>query len=708
MDPSDPPRIASYRLTGRIGDGAHGVVYAAETGSGARVAVKLLYRRLSEDEGVRRAFGAELRRAQRVPGVHVARVLSYGIHDGRLYHAVEYVEGPSLAEVVERYGPRDGAELERLAIITLSALADVHEAGTAHGGFGPGSVLMGPDGPRVIDVGVGRALDTVRPAGVVPSPAAAFTAPERLAGAPLGPEADMFSWACTLVYAATGRPPFDAGVMSGVADRVLNGPPDLSMLRGALPEAVLACLNKIPARRPTTRDLLPRLHAPHPAPPGIPPTSTIPFSETAFPTTTPTSAFPTSTFPGTSPIPGATAFPGAGGTAVWGHLPATPRNNTPHPPHPPLPQNAAGPNTAPPNTASSNVTPFNVTSAHVTPLDVTSAHEGSVPSHPGTSRPPLRVITGTTPATSPTPLGGVPREHPQGQGDILGPTTAPGGDRAAGPGVSPAVETGVPATQGGVPGLRGDFPGAQTSVPGAGNGVPGPQAGAPTVGADVPGAGAARAGRKGAAASRHALPSAPGEAAGSAPAATGGRGGGRGRRRRRVLGVAAVLAGGLALAAVVAVILAPGRPTGLEVPGAFGPPPTLMPGPSAGDPSATDPTPVPSPPEPSPTPTPSPTPPHSKPPAPKPVLLVSPTRYRVTSDYIVYVNIRLRAPDGAVRWRATMSDGGVLSSTHGTIRAGRSATITAYGTPYCSTSRIRFTSDGGSKTVTITWGGTRC
>ncbi|GII87481.1 hypothetical protein Ssi03_54710 [Sphaerisporangium siamense] len=715
MDPSDPPRVASYRLTGRVGEGAHGVVYAAETGSGARVAVKLLYRRLSEDEGVRRAFGTELRRAQRVPGIHVARVLSYGIHDGRLYHAVEYVEGPSLAEVVERYGPRDGAELERLAIATLGALADVHEAGTAHGGFGPGSVLMGPDGPRVIDVGVGRALDTVRPVGAVPSPASAFTAPERLAGAPLGPEADMFAWACTLVYAATGRAPFGAGAVSGVADRVLSGPPDLSMLRGALSEALTACLDKIPARRPTARELLGRLRTPHltswnsvsplympPPPPGsaLPPSAdpfpgpgplpgtaappeTAAYRETAVPPgTTPgsTTPFSATTHPGTSPFPRAATSPGTGGTAVWGHLPTAPRNPTPPTTAPSnvtpptiTPSTVSPPNVTPHNVTPHNVTPPNVTPPNVTPLDAAPAHEGPIPSHLGASRPPLHVITGTASAAPPTSPGDVPHGHPQGSTAITGSTTPLEQDPATGPGLSPAITAGVPAGQ-----------------------------------ANMPGTGAARVGRRGAGSSRHALPPAHGEGTGGTPSSTGGRGGVRGRRRRRVLSVAVVLAGGLALAAVVAVILAPGRPGGLEVPGAFGPPPTLMPGPSAGDPSATDPTPVPSPPKPSPTPTPSPTPPRTSPPAPRPVLLVSPTKYRVTSDYIVYVNIRLRAPGGTVRWRASMSEGGVLSSTQGTIRAGRSATITAYGTPYCSTSRIRFTSNGGAKTVTITWGGTQC
>ncbi|MEO3814809.1 serine/threonine-protein kinase, partial [Sphaerisporangium sp. B11E5] len=258
LGPADPARIASFKVTGRIGEGGHGVVYAAETGSGERVAVKILQRRFWEDDEVRRAFGADLRQAQRVTGPHVARVLAYGIHQQRLYYACEFVDGPSLWEVVERRGPRQADELEALALATLSALAAIHTAGGAHGGFKPGSVLLGPGGPRVIDFGVGRALDGPPTPGrlIGTSP---FTAPEHLVGAAPGPDGDMFAWAGTMVYAATGHAPFGQDSVPAVISRILSETPDLSALPGTLLEAVAACLDKVPTRRPTARELLARL-----------------------------------------------------------------------------------------------------------------------------------------------------------------------------------------------------------------------------------------------------------------------------------------------------------------------------------------------------------------------------------------------------------------------------------------------------------------
>ncbi|MFD1120447.1 hypothetical protein ACFQ3A_39260, partial [Sphaerisporangium aureirubrum] len=189
---------------------------------------------------------------------------------------------------------------------------------------------------------------------------------------------------------------------------------------------------------------------------------------------------------------------------------------------------------------------------------------------------------------------------------------------------------------------------------------------------------------------------------------------GRGHRDRTFILAGAALA--LVVALVVALVASPGDPAPVRIPGAalspalsVTPPVTLLPSPVP--PGETiEPTPVPSPTEKKPKKTKKPVPggPALTPPAPHPVLAVSPARVRVKSDYIFYVNLKLRATGGAVRWRATISEGAVLSSSSGRIRAGHTATITAYGTPYCSTSKVRFTSNGGSRTVTIIWGGVRC
>ncbi|MEV7969916.1 protein kinase [Sphaerisporangium sp. NPDC088356] len=536
LGPTDPTKIASYRVTGRIGEGGQGVVYAAESGSGERVAVKLLHRRFSDDERVRRAFGIELRQAQRVTDPRVSRVLAYGIHDHRLYYAGQYIEGPSLWEVVEKQGPRPESELDGLATATLAALAAIHEAGTAHGDFRPGCVLLGPDGPRVIDFGVGRALDGPAATGLLVG-TSPFTAPEHLAGTVPGPESDMFAWAGTMVYAATGRAPFGQDSVPAVINRILNGVPDLSSLAGSLLGAVEACLDKTPARRPSARELLARLERPG--------------SWSA-------SLSPLPRLPAVPPAPGRTYPP-----------PAAPRS-----------------------------------------------YEGPIPlsSRPMWPRPGEVARRDPAPRELPAP------PPPPSRPDEFLVEAAMAPDRQA----------------------------------------------------------LTRRRRRG--------------------------------RRNRALVVAALT---LVAAVAVALFAAPGGPADREVPGV-----ALAPTLGVGRPPTTEPA---VPPTIEPTPVPSPSASESKAAkdlAPswkatttrvaRPVLAVTPVTVRVQSDYIFYVNIRLKAPGAAVRWRASITEGGVLSSTKGQIDAGGSAVITAYGTPYCSTSKVRFTSNGGDKTVTIIWGGVLC
>ncbi|MGK5559264.1 protein kinase domain-containing protein, partial [Actinomadura kijaniata] len=131
-----------------------------------------------------------------------------------------------------------------------------------HLDFKPGNVLLGPDGPRVCDFGVTRALEAVNafPAGrVVEDPA--YQAPEQLSGIGIGPATDVFAWAATLLFAATGAPPFGDDSPAEVMQRIVYDDPDLAELPDSLREVVSDALAKDPAERPTSAALLERLLA---------------------------------------------------------------------------------------------------------------------------------------------------------------------------------------------------------------------------------------------------------------------------------------------------------------------------------------------------------------------------------------------------------------------------------------------------------------
>ncbi|WP_162794759.1 serine/threonine-protein kinase [Nonomuraea lactucae] len=258
----DPRAVGLHRLEGRLGAGGQGTVYVGRGGDGALVAVKLLHPHLMADHREQQRFLREVETAQRVAPFCTAQVLDFGFVAGRPYIVSEFVDGPSLQTAVRDNGPRGAAALQRLAVNTATALAAIHEAGVVHRDFKPGNVLLGPDGPVVIDFGIARALDlsqSIVSSQPIGSPA--YMAPEQIAGGDVTPAADLFAWGATMVYAATGRRAFAGDSIPGILHMILRGEPDLGGLEGALRELLGECLAKDPAQRPTAARVIERLRA---------------------------------------------------------------------------------------------------------------------------------------------------------------------------------------------------------------------------------------------------------------------------------------------------------------------------------------------------------------------------------------------------------------------------------------------------------------
>ncbi|WP_207943736.1 serine/threonine-protein kinase [Actinomadura sp. KC345] len=268
---ADPARLGGWELLGRIGAGGQGVVYLGrpvEPGAGpSRVAVKLLHAQLLGDVGARERFVRELALLQRVAGFCTAQMLAADMAGDRPYIVSEYIPGRSLRTLVQEEGPRGGADLDRLAISSVTALSAIHRANVVHRDFKPQNVLMGPDGPRVIDFGVARAFDagSTLTSQVVGTPA--YMAPEQFHGR-VGPATDLFAWAGTLLFAATGRDPFAGGPLPAVMYRIINDTPDLGVLPAPLAEVAAACLAKDPKARPSSEDVLLWLLGEHDGNPG--------------------------------------------------------------------------------------------------------------------------------------------------------------------------------------------------------------------------------------------------------------------------------------------------------------------------------------------------------------------------------------------------------------------------------------------------------
>ncbi|MFI6812000.1 PASTA domain-containing protein [Nonomuraea sp. NPDC050328] len=248
----DPQRLGDYELSGRLGEGGQGVVYLGGL-DGETYAVKLLHGEVGEE---RAAFLREVELAKHVARFCTAQVIDVGFEDGRPYIVNEYVDGPSLHREVTLTGPRGGASLERLAVGCATALAAIHRAGIVHRDFKPQNVLLGMDGPRVIDFGLARALDAAATQSGRGVGTPAYMAPEQITASAVSGVADVFAWGATMCFAANASAPFGQDSVAPVLHRILTAPPALGRLEGRMRELVSACLEKDPRNRPTSRELL--------------------------------------------------------------------------------------------------------------------------------------------------------------------------------------------------------------------------------------------------------------------------------------------------------------------------------------------------------------------------------------------------------------------------------------------------------------------
>lgn len=272
---SDDPRwIGAYRLMGRLGTGGMGRVYLARSPRGRTVAVKLVRAELAEQDEFRTRFRREVQAARRVGGKWTAPVLDADTEADVPWVATGYVAGPSLHQVVGKgYGPLPVSSVRVLAAGLAHALADIHAAGLVHRDLKPSNVMITIDGPRVIDFGIARALETVTDDGSVTYTGAmvgspAFMSPEQVRGDRVTPACDIFCLGSVLAYAATGLQPFGAA-SSGVHAqmfRIVQEPPDLDAVPEELRELVAACLVKEPQERPslaTVQEMLAAAGDPH-------------------------------------------------------------------------------------------------------------------------------------------------------------------------------------------------------------------------------------------------------------------------------------------------------------------------------------------------------------------------------------------------------------------------------------------------------------
>ncbi|MGW8635688.1 serine/threonine-protein kinase [Streptomyces sp. NPDC055793] len=256
--PGDPRRVGPYRIVGRLGRGGMGQVFLGRSQGGRLVAVKLVNPELAEDVEFRRRFALEAEAARKVGGFYTAQVVDAGVHDDPPWLVTAYIPGPSLQQAVRAHGPLPYTALRVLGSGLAEGLAAIHNCGLVHRDLKPANVILADDGPRVIDFGIARALDSAHlTASAIGTPG--FMSPEQCLGRETGPASDVFALGCVLAYAATGRSPYGQGNAVALHYRTVHEPPDLTGVPTELAGFLEACLSAAPERRPSVAEALERL-----------------------------------------------------------------------------------------------------------------------------------------------------------------------------------------------------------------------------------------------------------------------------------------------------------------------------------------------------------------------------------------------------------------------------------------------------------------
>ena len=246
-----------YRVLRRLGGGGMADVYVAEQAQLARtVIIKVLHPHLARDEEVTERFRREAEAAAKLVHPHICPILDYGATDDVVFTVMPYLEGGSLADVIQKNRTVDAARAASVAAQVACALDYAHRRGVVHRDVKPDNVLFDEDGNAVLtDFGIatarfharltasGRAMGTPH-----------YMSPEQAMGKLVDGRSDIYAIGILLYEALVGFTPFDGADAFSVSYKQVHESPvppvDVNArVPAALSEIVMRCLAKVPASR---------------------------------------------------------------------------------------------------------------------------------------------------------------------------------------------------------------------------------------------------------------------------------------------------------------------------------------------------------------------------------------------------------------------------------------------------------------------------
>jgi len=275
-------KLGPYEIVAPLGAGGMGEVYRArDTRLGREVAIKVLPTHLTENSEAKQRFEREARAVSSLSHVNICPLFDVGSQNGVDYLVMEYLEGETLAQRLEK-GPLKMEEVQRIGIEIAEALEKAHRQGIVHRDLKPANVMLTKGGAKLMDfglakpsIGMAAASGLLTPSGPTMSVAALtsaaspltqkgmivgtfqYIAPEVLQGQEADARSDIFSLGCVLFEMATGKRAFEGKSQLSVFTAILeNEPPLVSSQQPVAPKAlddiVKNCLAKDPEERIST------------------------------------------------------------------------------------------------------------------------------------------------------------------------------------------------------------------------------------------------------------------------------------------------------------------------------------------------------------------------------------------------------------------------------------------------------------------------
>ena len=253
-----------YELLALLGKGGFGRVYRVRDLHLEReVALKVLHPALTQDPEVVERFRREAQLAARLSHPNIVNIYDIAGRFGLIWYTMELIDGPSLAQLVERNGPLPMPQVLRLLRESLSALAHAHGFGLVHRDIKPENILIDPAGSvQITDFGLALALRGKYGGATSQSGTPQFASPEQLLGERVDQRSDLYSLAAVVYYALLGTPPFPGATTEQVlAQQTTNRLPEARTIREDVSEAFERALGRalsadVESRYPSAAEFL--------------------------------------------------------------------------------------------------------------------------------------------------------------------------------------------------------------------------------------------------------------------------------------------------------------------------------------------------------------------------------------------------------------------------------------------------------------------